>query len=160
MINSSDIRLVQTCVACPEQYDAYYEDNYVGYLRLRHGRFSVEDKDGNLILEAHPEGDGIFINEERDSYLQAAKEAIVESLINNPKDWTDKRIVEELQSESKINRIRHIISTTAGRLEQAALQRNPISPIEARKIEFEAAHEIMQILEEDSITWEDDCECS
>lgn len=36
------IRLVQTCQACPEQYDAFHGDELVGYLRLRGGCFRVD----------------------------------------------------------------------------------------------------------------------
>ncbi len=37
-----DIRFVQTCGCCPEQYDAYLGDKYVGYVRERGGSFTVE----------------------------------------------------------------------------------------------------------------------
>ena len=30
------VTLVQTCGACPEQYDAYIDDKKIAYLRLRH----------------------------------------------------------------------------------------------------------------------------
>jgi hypothetical protein len=73
------IRLVMTCVACPEQYDAFDEDGrLVGYLRLRHGRFRVTfpDSRGEIIFSADPVGDGIFRDEERDGYLVQAVRAI------------------------------------------------------------------------------------
>ena len=35
-------KLVQTCGACPEQYDVYEGDEEVGYMRLRHGHFHAE----------------------------------------------------------------------------------------------------------------------
>lgn len=45
---ANDITLVQTCSACPEQYDAYYKGMIVvGYLRLRWGYFSVRCPDYN-----------------------------------------------------------------------------------------------------------------
>ena len=47
MIKLSEIKLVKTCSACPEQYDAFYEDHQVGYLRVRHGCdlfYNVVDK--------------------------------------------------------------------------------------------------------------------
>ena len=69
------IKLERTCWACPEQYDAYDETGkQVGYLRLRHGRFSVTCP-GPLDLEvyhAHPKGDGIFDDDEREYYLKWA----------------------------------------------------------------------------------------
>lgn len=73
-----DIRLEMTCGACPEQYDAFVGDKQVGYLRLRHGGFTVDYPDcgGETIYEASPMGDGCFENGERDNYLNAAKTAI------------------------------------------------------------------------------------
>ena len=73
------IRLLQTCSACPEQYDAYDEDGQkIGYLRLRHGNFTVECPDcgDELVYHAHPDGDGCFDPEERDYYLRFAVAAI------------------------------------------------------------------------------------
>jgi len=66
------IRFHKTCDACPEQYDAYKGTEYVGYLRLRHGRFTVEDVSGNLLYSATPKGDGCFDSDERDHYLSIA----------------------------------------------------------------------------------------
>ncbi len=34
------VRLVQTCFACPEQYDAFIGEEKAGYLRLRHAAIS------------------------------------------------------------------------------------------------------------------------
>lgn len=75
-----EIRLDQTCSACPEQYDAFIGDERVGYLRLRHGRFTVEvpDVGGKLVYEAEPKGDGCFADDERDYYLAKAVVAILE----------------------------------------------------------------------------------
>ena len=42
MIHHKDIELVQTCEACPEQYDAMLNGERVGYLRLRWGWLTVE----------------------------------------------------------------------------------------------------------------------
>lgn len=36
-----DIELVNTCRAVPEQYDVFMDNLKIGYLRLRHGRFSA-----------------------------------------------------------------------------------------------------------------------
>ena len=73
-----DIKLVLTCGACPEQYDAFNDGKKVGYLRLRHGVFYVEcpDVGGEEVYEAFPNGDGMFEADERDKYLDEAKEAI------------------------------------------------------------------------------------
>ena len=65
------IVLIQTCMACPEQYDAYIDDVKVAYLRLRHGYFYVQmpyDSE-NKIYEAYPAGDGLFEDWERELYL-------------------------------------------------------------------------------------------
>jgi len=73
-----DIELVQNCGACPEQYDAYWQGRQVGYLRLRHGEFRVDYPHcgDRTIYTAEPEGDGLFMPDERERYLTAAKEAI------------------------------------------------------------------------------------
>lgn len=72
------IKLVKTCDACPEQYDAFLDGKQVGYLRLRHGGFRVDYPDcgGETIYDANPRGDGEFYNEERDYYLRCAVDAI------------------------------------------------------------------------------------
>lgn len=80
---ADDIRLDQTCGACPEQYDAYDPaGKQVGYLRLRHGWFTVDmpDVGGVQVYSAQPDGDGMFTDEERDGYLRAAREKIAETL--------------------------------------------------------------------------------
>jgi len=79
------IRLVQTCGACPEQYDALDEHGrIVGYLRLRHGYFSVEMAGehgyGPEVYSAQPIGDGVFDVDERQRYLDIAVVKIAEHL--------------------------------------------------------------------------------
>jgi len=74
-----EIKFVQTCGGCPEQYDAFDENGkLVGYLRLRHGHFRVDFPDirGETIYEATPKGDGGFFPEEKEFYLEMAKKAI------------------------------------------------------------------------------------
>jgi hypothetical protein len=76
----SKIKLVLTCGACPEQYDAFDETGrMVGYLRLRHGSFRVDcpDSGGTTVYMAQPDGDGIFTDDERDYYLRHAVAAIL-----------------------------------------------------------------------------------
>lgn len=80
-MNIEDIILDLTCSACPEQYDALDKDgNCIAYLRLRHGAFTVEcpDVGGECVYHANPQGDGIFEDDEREMYLDAAKQAIVQ----------------------------------------------------------------------------------
>ena len=36
------VKLVQTCTACPSQWDAWDEDGNYVYIRYRHGHLSVE----------------------------------------------------------------------------------------------------------------------
>ncbi len=77
------IKFVKTSEAFPEQYEAFDEsDNQVGYLRLRHSWFRVDypKNGGATIYEAHPKGDGIFEDDERDFFLQEAYNAIVSKL--------------------------------------------------------------------------------
>lgn len=77
-ITIDGIELKRTCFACPEQYDAFHNDKMVGYLRLRHGDFTVNypDVGGKLILEESPQGDGMFEKEERMEYLTKAVKVI------------------------------------------------------------------------------------
>lgn len=73
------IALVQTCGACPEQYDAFDgRGRQVGYLRLRHGYFTVDSPDcgDKRVYEAQPIGDGCFDCDERDGFLKAGIDAI------------------------------------------------------------------------------------
>ena len=71
-----DLRIVQTSEACPEQYDVFFGASQVqvGYLRLRHGHFTVRcpDVTGKIIYEACPDGDGEFMDIERSRYLGTA----------------------------------------------------------------------------------------
>jgi len=69
------IKLIETCGACPEQYDAMVDGEKHGYLRLRHGYFRVK-YDGEVIYEASTKGDGSFDSDERDKYLNEAKMAL------------------------------------------------------------------------------------
>jgi len=69
-------------LACPEQYDAFLDGKQVGYLRLRHGTFRVDYPDcgEETIYVGHPEGDGIFLDEERDGFLRIAVAAILKRM--------------------------------------------------------------------------------
>lgn len=52
----------QTCMACPEQYDAWYEDKQIGYVRLRRGglRCDYPDVSGETIYTANISDDGFL----------------------------------------------------------------------------------------------------
>ncbi len=72
-------RLVQTCGACPEQYDVFDEnDEQVGYLRLRHGSFTADYPGcgGEMVYSATAAGDGMFEDSEREYHLSRALEAL------------------------------------------------------------------------------------
>jgi hypothetical protein len=77
---AEELKLELTCEMCPEQYDVYWKETLVGYLRLRHGRFAADCPFGNEIYFAYPNGDGAFEPDERDDYLEAAKTAICEEI--------------------------------------------------------------------------------
>lgn len=76
------INLMLTCSAYPEQYDAFLNKELVGYLRMRHGSFSVECPDigGDCVYKAFPKCDGSF-DDERDYHLRFAVKAIEDWLI-------------------------------------------------------------------------------
>lgn len=70
--------LKRTSYFCPEQYDVYSDGKQVGYMRLRHGYFSVRvpNSGGVEVYSGHPKGDGGFLPEEREAYLRAGLYAI------------------------------------------------------------------------------------
>lgn len=72
------LTLIQTCNACPEQYDVFKGNRKVGYLRLRHGHFtaSYPDVRGECVYSAYPRGDGMFEDDEQEEYLTAAVKAL------------------------------------------------------------------------------------
>lgn len=82
-----DFKLVLTCIACPEQYDAYYDNEDVpcAYFRLRHGEFTVRvpDAEGTLVYDTtRIEGDGVFASaEERLFQLTAGVDAVKDYLL-------------------------------------------------------------------------------
>lgn len=83
LVMPKDLTLQRTCHACPEQYNVYYKEEVIGYLRLRHGYFRADypDAAGETIYYAFPEGDGIFANEkERKHYIDKALTAICRKL--------------------------------------------------------------------------------
>ncbi len=81
----SVFKLVQTCSACPEQYDVFLKDDpteMVGYLRLRHGHFRAEHM-GQTVYESTTKGDGIFDSDERSYHLNQACLAIKDAMDSN-----------------------------------------------------------------------------
>jgi len=76
------MNLINTSRSDPEQYDAIVGDEQVGHLHLRRGRFVVECpvSCGEIVYEAFPGGYGRFLDDERDKYLDLAKQKIAEWL--------------------------------------------------------------------------------
>lgn len=56
---------------------------------------------------------------------------------------SDAEVMEALRGDTPFNRARQQFSWACGRIEQAQLQRTPISPIEIRRMEFEAVKSIV-----------------
>lgn len=78
-MTENDLVLCKTCSCCPEQYDLVDRDGYtLAYFRLRHSYFSVEcpDVGGDLVYQAHTEGDGEFEDYERIIHINKAMEAV------------------------------------------------------------------------------------
>jgi hypothetical protein len=76
------MNIIQTCGACPEQYAVVQDGRMIGYMRLRHGRFTVEcpDSGGLQVFVGAPAGEGAFAEYERDFWLRKGQEAIQEWL--------------------------------------------------------------------------------
>jgi hypothetical protein len=60
---------------------------------------------------------------------------------------TDAQVMDELRSDSALNKARAVFSSWCGRIEQAEMQRRPCGPIEMRRLEFEAVEAIRAALE-------------
>jgi hypothetical protein len=56
---------------------------------------------------------------------------------------TDAEVIAELGSDSALNKARQEFSSWSGRIEQAGRQRRPLSPIEIRRMEFQAVQAIV-----------------
>lgn len=78
-VEIDEFKLVLTSWACPEQYNAYLSDRQVGYLRLRHGYFSVDvptPMSKRVFASIESIGDGQFHKSEREFFLREAINAI------------------------------------------------------------------------------------
>ena len=62
---------------------------------------------------------------------------------------TDKEVIDELQSDSLLNKVRKEFYHGAAKLEQADAQRKPPGSIDRRRMEFEIAKKIINIVEEE-----------
>ncbi len=71
-------KLILTCGACPEQYDMFFGEENIGYLRLRHGRFYAQYvPTQDVVYVSYPKGDGIFDDDEREEHLTNAVKALL-----------------------------------------------------------------------------------
>ncbi|AND75426.1 F-box domain protein [Acinetobacter phage vB_AbaM_ME3] len=86
----TEFTFVQTCTACPEQYEVFSNGIQVGYLRLRHGHFRVDYPDcgGETIYSANTKGDGYFEDDERGFFLEEATKAIKAKLLSIEQEIT------------------------------------------------------------------------
>lgn len=76
-VKMNGVVLVLTCMACPEQYDAFISGDKVGYFRLRNGYFRVEHLPSEeTVYESDTRGDGVFGSEERFTHLSAGTKAL------------------------------------------------------------------------------------
>jgi hypothetical protein len=61
---------------------------------------------------------------------------------------TDEEVLAELRSDSPLNRARQQFSSWSAKIEVRGLQRQPLSPIEQRRMEFEAVRAIITAMAE------------
>jgi len=64
----------------------------------------------------------------------------------NVKNLSDREIIGELSSNSLLNRVRKMISSSAGEIDQACAQRRMPSPVEIHRMEFTAAEKIIALI--------------
>ena len=62
---------------------------------------------------------------------------------------SDEEILAEMQSDSLLNKMRQMFSGERARIEQAAQQRVPLTPIQFRRMEFEAAEKLMLLAKQE-----------
>jgi hypothetical protein len=95
------LRLVETCGGCPEQYDLFAEDKQIGYLRLRHGMYTVSSphSSGTEIHRAYPRGDGVFHEEEREKHLLIG---ILSCVVEAGLDYSAAEILEAVEARQRI----------------------------------------------------------
>lgn len=75
----NNIEFMLTCYSHPEQYDLFADgERQVGYVRIRHGKITVEcpDVGGSLVMSRFINGDGYLLHGEREQVLQEAANAV------------------------------------------------------------------------------------
>lgn len=71
------------------------------------------------------------------------------------KDWrklTDREILEAMRADTPINRVRMLFGREFARIDTAFRQRTALSPIEYRRMEFEAAEKLLDATVKDHDT--------
>lgn len=110
------IELKRTCMAMPEQYEAFRDGRQIGYLRLRHGFFRASYPDHTASVDVYGtgvRGDGSFYDdEEREHELRAA---VVELLkadgVENPSpEFEIEPYILEEWDEDSLGRLEEIVS--------------------------------------------------
>jgi hypothetical protein len=64
-------------------------------------------------------------------------------IMSKAKQWTDQQVVQEMQTQSRLNLARRAFSNWSAKIDQAQRQRKPLGPIEMRRMEFEAVEAIV-----------------
>lgn len=86
-----ELKLVQTCECCPEQYNVLYKGTWVGYIRYRCGYFTCQPVFNSQILNdylvTHKEADWslTLADDNREGWLMESKQELV-NFWNNIKD--------------------------------------------------------------------------
>ena len=79
------MRLVKTCESDPEQYDVFCGNVCVGFLHLRHNRFTAALYEPEIVVYATlVKGDGEFEVDEREVFLQAGLRALELAVVSPP----------------------------------------------------------------------------
>lgn len=94
------LKVIRSSYACPEAYTAYYENNKVGYLRLRNGIFRVDyypleihkigvEDSREVLYEAWAQADGLFDDYERNVTISMALN-LIQLRLNEEKEEINK----------------------------------------------------------------------
>jgi hypothetical protein len=83
IMSLKDVSLRQTYFDFPEQYNAYIEDVFVGYIKINLGKIVVRDPEDDVIYIARTKGIETFERDERDFFLSNAKIALILSMMYN-----------------------------------------------------------------------------
>lgn len=61
------------------------------------------------------------------------------------KNMTGREIIDALQADTPLAKVRAIFSQRSAQIEQAQAQRTPLSPIEMRRMELQAANAVLAL---------------